>query len=213
MTSSAGYPLDKTYYQTVKGMVTPIDILSPGGTLIIASECSEGFGSEEFRPAQAKLVELGADAVPWHADGQVTGGDRRVADRDAVEADAAGSRAAFHQGLDPEEREDHRSRDCSFDRPGDRRERRRHDDMAVAVIPEGPYVVPVDAKPLSDDDHSSRRRGRHCRRHVCRRDVGRSAGIAVKGARRRGRGVSGWARALHVFRRRPAEACVRFASD
>ena len=32
LTSAAGYPLDKTYYQTVKGMVGPIDILAPGGT-------------------------------------------------------------------------------------------------------------------------------------------------------------------------------------
>ena len=61
VTSSAGYPLDKTYYQTVKGMVTPIDILEPGGTLIIASECSEGFGSPEFREAQAQLVSLGPE--------------------------------------------------------------------------------------------------------------------------------------------------------
>ena len=34
--------MDKTYYQTIKGMVTPLDILEPGGTLIIASDCSEG---------------------------------------------------------------------------------------------------------------------------------------------------------------------------
>ena len=27
VTSAAGYPLDKTYYQTVKGMVSPLDIL------------------------------------------------------------------------------------------------------------------------------------------------------------------------------------------
>ena len=45
VTSAAGYPLDKTYYQTVKGMVTPMDILAPGGDLIIASSCSEGMGS------------------------------------------------------------------------------------------------------------------------------------------------------------------------
>ncbi len=38
VTTSAGYPLDKTYYQTVKGMVGVIDILEPGGTIIIASE-------------------------------------------------------------------------------------------------------------------------------------------------------------------------------
>src|SRR6516164_4329203 len=61
VTSSAGYPLDKTYYQTVKGMVTPLDILEPGGTLIIASACSEGFGSPEFRAAQARLVAMGPE--------------------------------------------------------------------------------------------------------------------------------------------------------
>ena len=61
VTSSAGYPLDKTYYQTVKGMVTPMDILAPGGTLIMASQCSEGFGSEEFRAAQRRLMELGPE--------------------------------------------------------------------------------------------------------------------------------------------------------
>ncbi len=62
LTSAAGDPLDKTYYQTVKGMVTPLDILEPGGTLIVASACSEGFGSPEFRAAQARLVDLGPDA-------------------------------------------------------------------------------------------------------------------------------------------------------
>src|SRR6185369_2122402 len=62
LTSAAGYPLDKTYYQTVKGMVTPLDILEPGGTLIVASACSEGFGSHEFRAAQERLCALGPDA-------------------------------------------------------------------------------------------------------------------------------------------------------
>jgi len=61
VTSAAGFPLDRTYYQTVKGMVTPIDILAPGGTLIVASDCSEGLGSREFRAAQRRLVELGPD--------------------------------------------------------------------------------------------------------------------------------------------------------
>ena len=59
VTSSAGYPLDTTYYQTVKGMVGAIDILEPGGTIIIASECSEGLGSDEFVAAQRLLRETG----------------------------------------------------------------------------------------------------------------------------------------------------------
>ena len=30
--------------------------------MIIVSECSEGFGSEEYREANASLVELGSDS-------------------------------------------------------------------------------------------------------------------------------------------------------
>jgi hypothetical protein len=61
VTSAAGFPLDQTYYQTVKGMVTPLDILAAGGTLIVASDCSEGLGSKEFRASQRRLVEMGTD--------------------------------------------------------------------------------------------------------------------------------------------------------
>ena len=62
LTACAGYPLDKTYYQTVKGMVTPLQILEDGGTLIIASECSEGLGSKHFRESQKRLVKEGAES-------------------------------------------------------------------------------------------------------------------------------------------------------
>jgi nickel-dependent lactate racemase len=49
LTHGGGAPLDATFYQTVKGMVGALPILKPGGTIIIASSCSEGVGSEEFR--------------------------------------------------------------------------------------------------------------------------------------------------------------------
>lgn len=48
ITTSAGYPLDKTYYQTIKGMCGVTGILKPGGSMIIASACSEGMGNETF---------------------------------------------------------------------------------------------------------------------------------------------------------------------
>jgi hypothetical protein len=54
--------LDKTYYQTVKGMCLALGVLAPGGDLIIASECSEGLGSDEFKESQGRLVEMGAVA-------------------------------------------------------------------------------------------------------------------------------------------------------
>lgn len=61
VTSCAGYPLDKTYYQTVKGMVAAMEILEPGGDLFIVSEISEGMGSPEYIEAQKDLVAQGVD--------------------------------------------------------------------------------------------------------------------------------------------------------
>jgi nickel-dependent lactate racemase len=48
ITSGGGYPLDLTYYQAVKGMVSALPILKPGGTIIIASACDEGIGNAHF---------------------------------------------------------------------------------------------------------------------------------------------------------------------
>jgi nickel-dependent lactate racemase len=62
ITSGAGYPLDKNYYQTVKGMVAALDILEPGGNLFIISECSEGIGSPEYATCQRRLIDVGPEA-------------------------------------------------------------------------------------------------------------------------------------------------------
>lgn len=48
ITTSAGYPLDLTFYQTVKGMTEAKPIVKPGGVVMIASRCGEGIGSPEF---------------------------------------------------------------------------------------------------------------------------------------------------------------------
>jgi len=48
VTSSAGFPLDLTFYQTIKGMTSVKNILKPGGVIIIASRIAEGIGSPEF---------------------------------------------------------------------------------------------------------------------------------------------------------------------
>ncbi|MFH1266263.1 MAG: nickel-dependent lactate racemase [Planctomycetota bacterium] len=49
VTSSAGHPLDTTYYQSVKGMVAAMPIVKPGGTIILAASMTEGIGSAEFQ--------------------------------------------------------------------------------------------------------------------------------------------------------------------
>jgi hypothetical protein len=143
VTSAAGHPLDKTYYQTIKGMVTPLDILEPGGTLIIASACSEGLGSPEFRDAQARLVELGPDAF---LDTLLA---KRFADVDEWQTEMQlksmrlGRIQLHTTGLGAPDREI-TGVELIDDLDGAIADAvRRHGDPAVAVIPEGPYVVPV----------------------------------------------------------------------
>jgi len=48
ITSAAGYPLDLTFYQTVKGITAAQHIAKPGGRILVLGECAEGMGSPEF---------------------------------------------------------------------------------------------------------------------------------------------------------------------
>jgi hypothetical protein len=89
LTSAAGHPLDKTYYQTVKGMVTPLDILEPGGTLIVASACSEGLRHRMPNSAtRRRACTLGPDAFLQSLLAKFRR-RRRMADRDAAQVDAS----------------------------------------------------------------------------------------------------------------------------
>ena len=49
VTSSAGYPLDTTWYQAVKGLTGALPIVKRGGTIVIVASLSEGIGSPEFQ--------------------------------------------------------------------------------------------------------------------------------------------------------------------
>ncbi len=143
VTSAAGHPLDKTYYQTVKGMVGPLEILAEGSRLVVASACSEGMGSKEYVEAQRRFVAQGpegflagirekrfADVDEWQTQMQtkpmrlariqlyapgLSGADAALTGVELVPSVADAVLAAVRES-------------------GDR---------AVAVVPEGPYVVPV----------------------------------------------------------------------
>lgn len=143
VTSAAGHPLDATYYQTVKGMVAPLGILQPGGTLVIASACSEGLGSRAFAASQARLTALGPDAFlrtlaqkrfadvdEWQTQMQVKSMHQGLVQLYTTGLDAAAS-ALTGVGSTPSVAA---AVVDSVARSGDRR---------VAVVPEGPYVVPV----------------------------------------------------------------------
>jgi nickel-dependent lactate racemase len=143
LTSSAGYPLDKTYYQTVKGMVGPIDILEPGGTLIIVSACSEGIGSPEYGEAQMCLTKLGPEKFlqsilekryaaidEWQTEMQ-------------VKAMKQASILLYTDGLTKEQKAFTGVTLIDSPLAAVVESVKRHGDKRVAVIPEGPYVIPV----------------------------------------------------------------------
>jgi nickel-dependent lactate racemase len=48
VTSCAGYPLDTTLYQMVKGLVCALPAIEKDGTMILVAGLSQGLGSEEF---------------------------------------------------------------------------------------------------------------------------------------------------------------------
>jgi nickel-dependent lactate racemase len=58
VTSGGGAPFDKTWHQTIRGIVGAMDIVKPGGTIIIASACAEGVGSKEFEEVLGQFASM-----------------------------------------------------------------------------------------------------------------------------------------------------------
>jgi len=145
VTSCAGYPLDTTWYQAVKGLTGVMGIVKPGGTIILAASLSEGLGSPEF---QKMLTE--SRYMKRHSTGRVDGPPpehcemdewqllmlSKVLDRCKVKV--------YSDGLSAEV-----LRRCAVE-PVPSVEQAVADSLAeygpqakVAVVPKGPYVLPV----------------------------------------------------------------------
>jgi nickel-dependent lactate racemase len=54
ITTAAGYPLDLTFYQAVKGITAASHVVKPGGKILLLAECAEGPGGAEFSQMLAK---------------------------------------------------------------------------------------------------------------------------------------------------------------
>lgn len=48
ITTAAGYPLDLTFYQALKGITAASHIVKPGGAILLFAACAEGSGAAEF---------------------------------------------------------------------------------------------------------------------------------------------------------------------
>jgi lactate racemase len=142
VTSSAGYPLDTTFYQAVKGLTGCLPVVKQGGTIILAASLSEGLGSPEFQslfhenPSLEVFMEriLGKDYFvldQWQLEelAKVRRKARVKIVSDGLPADILGKcfvetapsvEAAINDSL-----------------------AEYGDDAQIAVIPKGPYVLPV----------------------------------------------------------------------
>ncbi len=56
--SCAGYPLDTTFYQAIKGVLSAIEVVKEGGMVILVAECQEGIGSGPFTDLILKTKNL-----------------------------------------------------------------------------------------------------------------------------------------------------------
>ena len=143
VTSAAGYPLDRTYYQTVKGMVGAMDLLRPGGDLFIVSEISEGFGSPEYREAQQRLIRLGPDGFLQ----DILPREHALIDEWQTEMQLKPMRIGqihlYTQALSQGERELTGVRVIQDLEAEIRKSVERSQEKRVVVVPEGPYVVPI----------------------------------------------------------------------
>ena len=145
VTTSAGYPLDTTFYQSVKGLTGVLPIVKEGGTIIIAAGLSEGIGSPEFQ----RLFDENPSLEVFMQ--RILGRDYFVLDQWQLEELAKVRRKAkvvyVSDGL-PAETLDRLFVESapSVEEAVDRGLAEYGPQARVAVVPKGPYVLPRLAK-------------------------------------------------------------------
>jgi nickel-dependent lactate racemase len=143
VTSAAGAPLDGNFYQTVKGMVTPLEILKKGGDLIITAECSEGLGSEEFIKSQKELLKIGPNKFLENILKKDFAAIDEWQTEMEIKALKKGNIYLYSEGLSEEEKKYTGVNIINNLTKTIEESILKHNNNNIAVIPEGPYVIPV----------------------------------------------------------------------
>ena len=141
ITSSAGYPLDKNYYQTVKGMVGVVDIVETGGDLFVVSECSEGLGTPEFAESQARLIDVGTERFLEETSQKEFASIDEWESIMQIKAMKTATIHLYSECLTKEERALTGVHVITSLAEAIKRSVEEKNDNRVAVVPEGPYVV------------------------------------------------------------------------
>ena len=141
VTTNSGYPLDQNLYQAVKGMAAAAEVVAPGGLILMAARCNDGFPAHgNFRrflfdhdspAAMLKTIQAPGFRMPdqWQAQKLANVLEHaRVGLRSEL-SDADCRRAHLEPVADLRERIDRERREVG--RP-----------LRIGVLPEGPLTIP-----------------------------------------------------------------------
>lgn len=139
ITTSAGYPLDLTFYQSIKGITAAAHIVKPGGAILLVAACEEGAGAPEFQrmllenPSDQAFLDSIANAAvtvdQWQLEKLAL-----VTTRNPVLFYVPGLPGAYHASL--------WGRACPSAAAGiEAIAANLERGATIAVIPEGPYVL------------------------------------------------------------------------
>lgn len=138
--SSAGYPLDTTFYQAIKGLLTAVEIVKQGGSILLVAACSEGIGSKPFTDLLFKTDDLTAFVQGLYNPANF------VIDQWQLEELAKVARKAdiyfYTDGIPYQQRSKLFVHPLKNPQEGiDEFLTRYGQDVQIAAIPEGPYVL------------------------------------------------------------------------
>ncbi|MGA3328923.1 MAG: nickel-dependent lactate racemase [Terriglobia bacterium] len=139
ITTAAGYPLDLTFYQAVKGITAASHIVKPGGKILLLAACEEGVGGPEFARMLAEgqpdhLFMKKIEGVPVTVDQWQLEKLALVTTRAEVLYYVPGLPREFHSALWGKAYASAEEAVRAFVGKLER-------NAQVAVIPEGPYVL------------------------------------------------------------------------
>lgn len=139
VTTSAGFPLDLTYYQAIKGMTAALPILKKGGVLVLAAECAEGLGSERFS-AMATRFPGAQEFDDWIHHHPVDIDQWQL--QECVKAMRHGDVVLVSRGIRREQKEKLFVQSAeSVEQAIARGLQKLGPDSTIAVIPKGPYTL------------------------------------------------------------------------
>lgn len=143
VTTSGGYPLDLTFYQTIKGMIGALPIVKPGGTVIVASQMAEGVGQQHFLDALLGVEDIGAfPQVIQEPDWTFVGDQWQV--EELSKATRHARIAIVSEGIEPDLlRRLFVTPYTTVEAAVQDALRLHGPEATIAVIPKGPYVIPA----------------------------------------------------------------------